>query len=297
MSKIKALITALVLGTSSIAMADTSVTFSGRADAQWRTVPPDIRDHRTYPAYEAPVSQAPVTTFARGTWISLAEPMNLGRGRGSMIELDTRARLNQIRLQSASGAAFIGTVTVQYVNGASQVVTVNQWIDSQNPMTQFALNRTAQVDTIMIHGSRNRRSGRIQVFGYASSTRSTPPIYHPPVYQPIVYQPVGTVLATNMSFVNTDGRKFLAVGAEKGAFSTLRLQGNSGSVFIEQVLVEFTNGQSQLMSNIARTLLMGQSVDLKLDGAGRNGIKRIVVYNNDNGVGSYSAGEFTATLF
>lgn len=182
MSKIKALITALVLGTSSIAMADTSVTFSGRAD-EWGTVSPDVRDHRTattYPAYHAPVYQAPATTFSRGTWISLAEPMNLGRGRGGkMIDLDSRALFNQIRLQSASGATFIGTVTVQYKNGASQVVTVNQWIDSQNPMTQFALNRTAQVDSIMINGSRNRRSGKIQVFGYASQTRPSPPIYQP----------------------------------------------------------------------------------------------------------------------
>lgn len=179
MSKIKALITALVLGTSSIAMADTSVTFSGRADAQWGNVSPDVRDHRSYPGYQAPVHQAPVTTFARGTWVSLAEPMNLGRGRGSLIDLDSRAMFNQIRLQSASGATFIGTVTVQYRNGASQVVTVNQWIDSQNPMTQFALNRTAQVESIMINGSRNRRSGKFQVFGYASHTRPMPPIYQP----------------------------------------------------------------------------------------------------------------------
>jgi hypothetical protein len=182
MSKIKALITALVLGTSSIAAADTSVTFSGRADAPWGTASPSVRDHRSetaYPGYQAPVYQAPTTTFARGTWVSLAEPMNLGRGRGSMIDLNSRALFNQIRLQSASGATFIGTVTVQYKNGASQIVTVNQWIDAQNPMTQFALNRTAQVDSIMINGSRNRRSGKIQVFGYASQTRPSPPIYNP----------------------------------------------------------------------------------------------------------------------
>ena len=297
MSKFKALITALVLGSSSAAMAAPSVSFS--AEASWGTVSPTVRDHRdqrtvtTYPAFEAPTSR-----FARGTWISLAEPMNSRRGQ-SVIDIDSRAKLNQIRLQSASGASYIGTVTIRFVGGASQVITLNQWLDARNPMAQFNLNRTTQVDSILISGARNRRGGTYQVFGYAASTRPTPPIYQPerpPVYQPPVYQPPGLVLATNMTFQNTDGRKFLTVGAEKGAYSTLRLQGNSGATFIEQVVVEFTNGQTQLMSNVDRTLFAGQIVDLRLDGAGRNSIKRIVVYNNENGVPSSNAGEFTATL-
>ena len=297
MSKFKALITALVLGSSSAAMAAPSVSFS--AEASWGTVSPTVRDHRdqrtvtTYPAFEAPTSR-----FARGTWISLAEPMNFRRGQ-SVIDIDSRAKLNQIRLQSASGASYIGTVTIWFVGGASQVITLNQRLDARNPMAQFNLNHTAQVDAITINGSRSQRGGTYQVFGYAASTRPTPPIYQPerpPVYQPPVYQPPGLVLSTNMSFQNTDGRRFLTVGAEKGAYSTLRLQGNSGSTFIEQVVVEFTNGQTQVVSNVDHTLFAGQIVDLRLDGAGRNSIKRIVVYNNENGVPSSNAGEFTATL-
>lgn len=291
MSKLTSLITMLVLGTSSVAIADSGLSFHASAQASWGTPAsaPVVRDHRSM---YAPYHQA---TRVRGTWVSLSEPMQLARGRG-VLDIDSRMSLNQIRLQSASGQAFISTITVQYVNGASQVVTLNQWLDAYNPIAQFNLNRTAQVDSIFINGSRGMRAGMFQVFGYASSTRPEVPVYTPPVYQPPVHQ-TGMVLASHMSFENTDGRKFLTVGHEKGAFSTLRLQGNSGSTFIEQVVVEFTNGQSQLMSNVDRTLLAGQALDLRLDGGGRTGITRIVVYNNENGVASYGAGTFTATLF
>ncbi len=163
MSKIKALITMLVLGTSSVAMADSSVAFH---QGTWGTPTPApvVRDHRgPLPAYQQPVR-------VRGTWISLSEPMKLARGRG-VLDINARMPLNQIRLQSASGQAFISTITVQYVNGASQVVTLNQWIDARNPMAQFNLNRTAAVDAIYINGSRGQRAGKFQVFGYATSNR------------------------------------------------------------------------------------------------------------------------------
>lgn len=172
MSKMKALIATLVLGTSSVAMADSSLSFHANAQASWGTPTsaPVVRDHRpAIVSYHQPAR-------VRGTWISLTEPMSLSRGRG-FIDLQSRMPFNQIRLQSASGQAFISTITVQYTNGASQVVTLNQWIDARNPMAQFNLNRTAQVDSIQINGSRGMRSGKFQVFGYATSTRPTRPYY------------------------------------------------------------------------------------------------------------------------
>jgi len=293
MSKIKALITALVLGSSSAAMAAPGVTFTAHAEASWGTVSPNIRDHRTvttYPAYESPAR------FARGTWISLAEPMRMARGSAA-IDINSRSAFNQLRLQSTSGSTYIGTVTVQYVNGASQVVTLNKWIDARNPMAQFNLNRTTQVDSILINGQRNARGGKVQVFGYTSSTRPTPPIYQPerppvyqppvyqpPVYQPPVYQPpvstaVSVPLAQNITLWGSYGSKEILVDRNLRAFSKLRITGTTGSSPMSHIIVSFTNGHEQMIP-INRTQVPGENLDLDLDGAGRYNIARIVVFHN-----------------
>lgn len=291
MSKIKALITTLVLGTSSVAMADTSLSFRATAQASWGApsiaAPPVVRDHRmTTVSYERP------TTRLRGTWISLAEPMHLRRGY-NVIQLGTQAPLNQIRLQSASGQSFISTVTVQYANGASQVVTLNQWIDARNPMAQFNLNRTAAVTSIFINGSRGHRSGKLQVFGYASSTRPVPPVYHPeqppmyvpPVFQPPVYQPpapavgVTVPLANNVTLWGSYGSKEIVINSNLRSFSTLRITGTTGSSPMSHIIVAFTNGHQQMIP-INRTQVPGENLDLTLDGAGRYNIARVVVYHN-----------------
>lgn len=292
MSKITTLITALVLGTSSLAAADTGLSF--HASASWGSpsmTAPVVRDHRS----TTMTYQAPVAPFVRGTWIALAEPMRLGRGR-TFIELETRAPLNQIRLQSTWGQAFVSTVIVQYANGASQVETLNQWIDASTPFAQFNLNRTAEVDSILINGSRSHRGGTFQVFGYASSTRPTPPIYQPerppvyqppvpPVYQPPVYQPpvvaapISVPLATNMTLWGSYGNKEVVVDSNARPFSTLRIIGNSGQSPMSHIIVAFTNGHQQVMP-INRTIIGGDKLDLTLDGAGRYAIARVTVYHN-----------------
>ena len=288
MSKIKTLITVLVLGSSSTAMADdNSLTF--RAQASWgypASTAPAVRDHRMpAPTYY----QRPATTFGRGTWLALTEPMQLGRGR-HFIELETEAPLNQIRLQSASGQAFISTVIVTYANGASQVETVNEWIDASNPMAQFNLNRTAPVDSIMINGSRSHRGGRFQVFGYASLTRpmppvylpERPPVYQPPVYQPPVYQPQRTVpLANSVTLAWSRGSREILVGYNMGSFRQLRITGVTGDSIISHVLVSFTNGHEQMIQ-VKRTLHGGESIDLHLDRGGNGSIARLVVFQTES---------------
>jgi len=293
MSKMKALITALVLGTSSAAMAAPSVTFTAHAEASWGTVSPNIRDHRTlttYPTYQSPA------TFARGTWISLAEPMNMARGRAT-IDINSRSAFNQIRLQSASGSSFIRTVTVQYVNGASQVITLNQWIDAHNPMAQFNLNRPMQVDSIMINGQRNARGSKLQVFGYASSTRPTPPIYQPelpPVYQPPVSTAVSVPLAQNVTLWGSYGSKEVLVDRNLRSFTTLRITGTTGSSPMSHIIVSFTNGHEQMIP-INRTQVFGENLDLTLDGSGRYNIARVTVFHNGQSALVPQTGYFNIT--
>jgi len=109
----------------------------------------------------------------------------------------------------------------------------------------------------------------------------------PPVYRPVM-------LASGLSFAR-DGRKFITVGAQAGRFETLQISAAGGRTFVQQVYVQFDNGQEQVIRNLDRTLTGNESVTLDLDG-GRRSIRRIVVYGNGNAVGHrWSAGAFTVT--
>lgn len=134
---------------------------------------------------------------------------------------------------------------------------------------------------------------------------STPPVIQP-VYQeegwnhggfngrklPPVYRPV--TLASGLSFA-PDGRKFITVGAQAGRFETLQISAAGGRTFLQQVYVQFDNGQEQVIRDLDRTLTGNESITLDLDG-GRRGIRRIVVYGNDTASSRRrGAGAFTVT--
>ena len=106
----------------------------------------------------------------------------------------------------------------------------------------------------------------------------------PPVYRPVT-------LASGLSFAG-DGRKFITVGARAGRFETLQISAAGGRTFLQQVYVQFENGQEQVIRNLDRTLTGNDSVTLDLDG-GRRGIRRIVVYGNNGR--RRSAGAFSVT--
>jgi hypothetical protein len=114
----------------------------------------------------------------------------------------------------------------------------------------------------------------------------------PPVYRPVT-------LAAGMHFAN-DGRSFITVGGQEGRFGALQISAAGGRTFIQQVYVQFENGQSQVIRNIDRTLVGNESLTLDLDG-GRRAIRRIVVYGNplNRGWGwngwRRAAGTFTVT--
>src|SRR5262245_29570894 len=57
-------------------------------------------------------------------------------------------------------------------------------------------------------------------------------------------QPAPMLLGSGLHFAN-DGRTFLHVGADKGLFNTVRIDGFTGRTLIEQVVIEFEGGQVQ----------------------------------------------------
>jgi hypothetical protein len=114
--------------------------------------------------------------------------------------------------------------------------------------------------------------------------------WKPPVYRPVT-------LASGLHFAN-DGRTFITVGSQLGRFSTLQISAAGGRTFIQQVYVDFGNGQEQIVRNIDRTLVGNESLTIDLDG-GRRAIRRIVVYGNPLHSGwngwRRAAGAFTVT--
>lgn len=168
MSKIKALITTLILGSSSLAMAAPGATFS--AQASWNTgvqkviTAPNVRDHRTVDTmarHDDRPNRRP-----RAAWIALGEPKQLARGR-DLIRVAAKTPFSQLRIQSTAGATRISQLTVVYTDGTRQVMQLDRRINPRNPMIEVDLAGTRQVASLLISGSSSRRAS-YQVFGHTT---------------------------------------------------------------------------------------------------------------------------------
>ncbi len=292
MLNIKAALVALVLGSSSAAMASPSVTFTASAQAGW-SVGPSVRDHRA-PAYSMPT---------RTSWVQLSAPANLRAG--SSVIRPQLSTISQLRLQANRGMTYVQRVDLRFRDGTYQSLTVNRWLSAASSIDLSVRNNRKFIDSVTVIGSSNRNAS-YQLFGQGSNLEQPPvyvpptaPVSYPPVYQPPVYQPpvYGMSLGQDMSFLNTDGRRFLDVGADKGAFNTLRLQGATGSTYIQMVQIDFTDGTQQFLGAVNKTLLPGQSYDVDLDGYNARSILRVTVWTDSSGHAiQNSTGTFNASL-
>lgn len=202
MSKIKAALVTVLLGSSTAAMAAPGISFTAGAQvslgASVSVSGPIVRDHRSEPApMPAPVYQAPAPVFTPAvyqqpayqqpvneltSWISLGSPMSLLRGR-DVIRPNLAPNITQIRLQASSGMSYIQTVQVRFKDGSIQNVNLNQWLTTRAPMAQFDLtsNCRAGIDTITVIGSAQGRNASYQMFAQGQS--------HPVILPPRPVQP------------------------------------------------------------------------------------------------------------
>lgn len=167
--KISALITTLVLGSSSLAMAQ-----SGRA---WRGEHARFSDQTPGSRYEGPVRDRPVlrddddaTWYGgartyRATWVSLTEPTQLQRGR-ELIPVSPRAgTFTQLRLQATSGETFVAAVKVRFTDGTTQVKELRRTIDAGSPLAELELDRNQRrIAQITVYGD-SSDDGAYQIFG------------------------------------------------------------------------------------------------------------------------------------
>jgi hypothetical protein len=186
MSKLKAILLTAIIGSSSAAMAQPTVSFTGNARAQlsFTSAPaPVIRDHGYGSYTPAPAYEMPST---RTSYITLASALDLSTGR-DVVRLQQNLRnADSLMLRVNSGTAFVQKVQIRFQNGSTQNVAVNAWMSTRNttPLS-IDLSNNRRIDSITIVGS---PSGRVSYQLFAQSNQSVElphPQPMPPVYQPV----------------------------------------------------------------------------------------------------------------
>lgn len=277
MSKIKTLIAALILSTSSAAMAaPMTVSVSGSASAQFTIGSrPQVVDHRvnTMPAYQGYQGYN-----IAASWSALSSSMIANNGR-TQVRLQNPGTYSWIKLQATAGVSYIDQITLRFADGSRQVLDVNKNLDTRLPLQLAIQNRILSSVTIQSSG---RASASFQLFGYGQASQpQTPPIYYPPHPAPLPVPAIRTTFAEHLSFAGTDGRRFITVESQANRLQTVRLAAVANRVFVKQLLVSYTDGTSQVFKTIDTSLRAGQSLDFKLDG-GNKQIARFVVYTDAN---------------
>jgi hypothetical protein len=162
--KIKALVTMLVLGSSSIALADATPYAA-----------PTVRDHRDFrpqprplpqPA-PAPIQVAPVKPIAQFHggfgWQRPARPVLLANdtrltGR-ALIQVPTSTRaFTKLELRSNNGRTSIDRVMIVYGNGQRQVVQLGKVVNGNGSLTIDLAGGSRNIKSLMLIGNSGRRA-------------------------------------------------------------------------------------------------------------------------------------------
>ncbi len=136
MQKIAALVTTLILGASTAALAAPNE--------------PYVRDHR-----------APYTQFRPQvpSWTMLASNATLTRGK-DRIAVSSSARFTKLKLEASRGSMFIDKVVITFANGERQTVNLDQTIGARRGAATIDLTgRSRQISKIVVSGRGGFRSG------------------------------------------------------------------------------------------------------------------------------------------
>jgi hypothetical protein len=179
---LKSLLTAATLITSSTAAFASPVTLSANAsfsygDVHRVTVAPVYGAHLTVKPVIKPMPPiyvddcnnttlggdsssyvGPIGGWTSG-WMALTQPTRLDRGREFIHVGPQYGRFNTLKLESTRGASFINQVAIQFADGKTQVVHLNEGLSGRNPCITIDLTgRNRQINGIVVYGSTNARS-------------------------------------------------------------------------------------------------------------------------------------------
>jgi len=133
--KITALLTTIVLGTTSIAAAKPAARTTGTE----------------------------TVTLTAGTWFALTEPMSLSRGRDE-IKLSSTTAFTTVRVQATAGSSSVRSISVFYAEGGGKVFDLAATLDAGHPMVEVALDGAHRIEKIVVVGT-STRGGAVQLFG------------------------------------------------------------------------------------------------------------------------------------
>ena len=169
--KLKALITSLVLGSSSLAMAQPSLSFGYPSPAP---APVVIRDHRpvaiepilynnphntrVIPTGSVYVGSMPFQTmrwFRAPEWVPVTEPTRIDNGR-EFFNLHRTGAFSKIQLFKNRGSSFIKQVTIETLNPFTgridtQVVKIDRELTSS--FTIDLVGGRRQINRVIVYGA------------------------------------------------------------------------------------------------------------------------------------------------
>jgi hypothetical protein len=151
----KLLIASLLLGSSSVAMASPSVTFSAKAEATYGTT--SVRDHR----------DPTPTSYGEGhVWrgerkplvhrpVLLASNLQFARdGRTFITVGDQMGRFQALQIKSGAGRTLIKQVYVQFENGQEQVIrNVDRMLYAHQSMSLDLDGNRRAIRRIVVYGN------------------------------------------------------------------------------------------------------------------------------------------------
>jgi hypothetical protein len=188
----KLLIASLVLGSSSVAMASPSVTFSAKTPTTYSTTTPYgttvVRDHRDVFPCETPVVAKPAILpayYDGHVWrgerkpavyrpVVLASDMHFaGDGRTFITVGDQMGRFQTLQIKAARGRTFIKQVYVQFDNGQEQVIrNLDRTLSGHESLRLDLDGNHRAIRRIVVYGNdldrgwnRSRTAGTFSVIG------------------------------------------------------------------------------------------------------------------------------------
>jgi hypothetical protein len=176
----KALITLLILGTSSVALArpitindrddvitNDNITVRDHRDDQFATDRPYYRADSEHPSY-GPDYNRPLRFRLRP--VVLANDVSFMRQRNRdqrplLIDIDSRTgTFKTLRLDRQDGRAFIDNVVVVLANGRTMSFDVNQTLSARSPSITIDVNHRA-ITGIYVYGTTERGRASFDVVG------------------------------------------------------------------------------------------------------------------------------------
>ena len=129
---IQALITMLVLGSSSVALARPVTTsgYEGAPIVRDHRADRDHRDHRApAPAYEGSLQSPPPFV---PLWVTLGTQSRIADGKMAFRVGPRLGRFSALKLQSSAGKSLIKRVEIRFTDGRTQVVALDRYLNASN---------------------------------------------------------------------------------------------------------------------------------------------------------------------